>query len=250
MKTLIIIFLAIVLQNQYAPAQHSTSDLRDAGSLGPYPFYIGIGYTNSFDEPDLKHLSHEFSSYYGEGTLQKKLCGFQIHGGAAIIPANWRMSFVVEAKYIYMQRHLGVTDNSYTMKSQQVSFGIGMRYVLIPQFLTVFQAQVGPVLYYSTRYNFKLDGARSQVIKANNSNSIFNGCHVLARISIMDPAGTEGGWGLFFEWGYNFFSTPEGQPLSDAIRQFNLSYEGNEKGSSRYGYFTAGVILPLAIRLR
>jgi hypothetical protein len=249
MKPLITLSFSILLHCHFASGQHSSSDLRDAGSLGPFPFYVGIGYAHSFDDPDLKRFSHEFSSHYGEGTRQQRLRGFQVNGGASIIPPSFPVAFVLEAKYIYMQRHRSITHNSYTVESQQVSFAIGVRYVLLPQFLTVVQAQAGPVIYRSMRYDLRLDGVRHQVNKSHNSR-MFNGLHTLVRISIMDPAGTEGGWGLFAEWGYNFLRRPNGQPLSDAIRKFNSFYPVSQKGCSDYGYFSAGVLLPLAIRVR
>lgn len=244
------ILIPLLLLTSGVLAQYSTSDIRDAGSLGPYPFYVGVGYMGSLANSNLEALSSEFVSYYGDGNTMEKLRGIQILAGASIIPEDSRIAFLVEGKANFLARKVKASGNYFTLSSRQASITAGMRWVLIPQFLTVLQVQAGPVLYYAKDYDFNIDGTWSRVSRPHDWNNLFKEWHALVRISIMDPAGTEGGWGLFVEWGYNYIQDDDEAELGDAIRVFNPGYTGQPDDKSSYGYFSAGILLPIAVRIK
>jgi len=231
-------------------AQYSSSDLRDAAACGPYPLYVYAGYTNTFQNQNLKEMSQEFMAQFGKGDAAKKLHGIQLGFGGSLIQEDSRFSYSIEGKYMYLQNQVPAGENYFNMVTNQAALTFGMRWVALPQFLGVLHVQAGPILYSSTKYDFSIDDKLSTVRIHSSPSTFGHEWQFLARLSLMDPAGTEGGWGLFVELGYNLRVNDPGNTFTDAVHEFNPSYDKTTKIKTDYLYISYGITLPLALRIK
>lgn len=238
-KYLLMIFACVPVY-----AQHTSTDFKDAVSTGPFPLYIGVGYANSFRNQDFFDVGKQFAKY-NQSTKDPftRLYGILVFAGFSYIPENAKVSLGVEVKYLRLQREMNVDDSQFGFTSQQTYIGIGVRRAFFP---IVLQIQGGPILNYDRTYRFDMPSGRRSV----NINSPFGGFGGLIRIGILDPAGTEGGLGVYFESGFNWLTKNNGNQISRAIQVFDSTYDINSGSIGRYGYLSVGLLLPIAIRIK
>jgi hypothetical protein len=237
------IFLCCVSIPLYA--QHTSTDFKDAVSTGPFPLYIGVGYANSFRNQDFFDVGKEFTKYYQSNKDPfTRLYGILVFTGFSYIPENAKISLGVEVKYLWLTRAMNVGDNRFELTSQQTYLGVGVRRAFFP---LVVQIQGGPILNYNRTYRFDLGQEKRSI---NSHADAIAGWSGLLRIGILDPAGTEGGLGIYFETGFNWLTKQNDSQVSEAIRVFNDTYSGDDDSIGRYGYLSIGLLLPIAIRIK
>lgn len=237
-------YLLLILVAIPACAQHTSTDFKDAVSTGPFPLYIGVGYANSFRNQDFFDVGKEFARYNQSSKDPfTRLYGILVFAGFSYIPENAKISLGVEVKYLRLQREMNVDDSQFGFTSQQTYIGIGVRRAFFP---IVLQIQAGPILNYDRTYRFDLPSGR----KSFNMNAPFSGVGGLVRIGILDPAGTEGGLGIYFESGFNWLTKENDNQIGRAIRVFDSGYVENPDSIGRYGYLSFGLLLPIAIRIK
>jgi hypothetical protein len=223
--------------------QHNSSDFKDAATTGPFPLYLGVGFSNSLTNSDFRTVGREFLSGTGHHA-KNRLYGFHLTAGCVIAREEWKVTFVGEVRHLLLARSQRANDTDYfVMRMNQTSLGFGTRYAAYP---FVLQAQVGPILRYSRDYDFKLGDTKTRLTNETK----FKGISSLFRLGILDPAGTEGGPGMYFEFGYNFIREGNNDELSRAIRKFDEDYAATSPAKRRYGYLAFGLILPIAIRIK
>jgi len=226
-------------------AQHSSSDFKDAATTGPFPLYFGGGYANSFRNQDLVDVSKHFAKHYsGDYDYITRLYGIYALAGTSIIPKNWPLSFGLEVKHLWLHRSMRVADQQFKLISNQTSLCVGIRFATFP---IVWQLQGGPVLGYGRNYKFRIPGE----VKTFNFKSGTQGWTLSARAGILDPAGTEGGLGLYLEAGMTWLNrNPHNDEIANAIRTYDPTFNTTQNSIGRYGYFSVGVLLPVAIRIK
>jgi hypothetical protein len=224
-------------------AQHNSSDFKDAATTGPFPLYLGVGFSNSLTNSDFRTVGREFLSGTGHHA-KNRLYGLHVAAGCVIAREEWKFTFVGEVRHLLLARFQRASDTDYfVMRINQTSLGVGGRFAAYP---FVLQAQVGPILRYSRDYDFKLGDTKTRLTNATS----LKGVNSLFRLGILDPAGTEGGPGMYFEFGYNFIRQGKNDELSRAIRKFDEDYTPESSAKRRYGYLAFGLILPIAIRIK
>lgn len=224
-------------------AQHSSEDFKDAAGCGPFPLYIGVGYATSHNN-DLGTVGEQFVEKYGPGKVKHNLRGANAVFGTTIIPTKWTksVSFLLEGKYLWLTRETQGANSSFNMISSQLSLGGGFRYAAFP---FVLQAQYQRVLFSRQDFNFNLDGVRKAIDVSSGGNMF------LARISILDPAGSDGGFGVFIEYGAVFLDQRKnGQQLTTVINTFNETFTERVDCTGSYRYLSFGILVPLALRLK
>lgn len=240
------LLLFICLFGENALAQHSSSDFKDAATTGPFPLYIGLGYANSFRNQDLVDVGRAFSAFYTNGldNPRTRMYGMYAFAGFSFIPKDWPISLVLEVKHLFLRRTFRVDPGTFVLTSNQTTLGLGLRWALFP---LVVQAQFGPILRYDRNYNFRLATSERSFKRSSGS----QGWSGLVRIGILDPAGTEGGLGMYVEAGFNWLGKDDSnREITGAIRAFDNTYAEVRDGKGRYGYLSVGLLLPIAIRIR
>lgn len=244
MKFIATTLAVLCLLSTVVRSQHTSEDFKDAAGCGPFPLYIGLGYTTS-KYSDFSTVGREFVNFYDpEAKVKRNMRGANAIFGATVIPKKWPywFSLVLEGKYVWIFRQLTASSNTYDMVSNQLSLGGGLRYSTFP---FVFQVQYQRVLYSRQSFNFDIGGIEKAVDISSGGNML------LARASVLDPAGSDGGFGVFFEYGCVFLERPkENEQLTGVIRAFNESFSASEHCTRGYRYFSIGVIVPLALRMK
>ena len=225
------------------PTNHITSsDYRDASGSGPYPVYIGVGFAKTWVHKDFIDFRNAFGT--NSNRKPKRLRGMGVLLGASIKPEGGKfpLPIVVEVRGYSYNRKVKKTDTgSISMSINQVSFGLGGRYAFFP---FVVQLQFGPVLYYREAYYAIIDEVKYRQI--DNYKFGWNKWTGIGRISFLDPAGTGGGFGLYAEWGFSWLniSNPTSNDVLDMFELKGIS------GKTNHGYFSFGVIIPLAVTIK
>lgn len=229
-------------------SQHTSEDFKDAAGCGPFPIYIGAGWVTS-QFHDFNTVGRSFNDFYDPGKKAgKALHGIHANIGAPIIGKDnykkkrFPFSFGLEAKHILLMAETSAAGNSFRMISNQFSAGLGMRFAAFPFML---QAQYQQIITSRQNYLFKIDNERRQVDVASG------GSMILGRISFLDPAGSDGGFGVFVEYGLVRLLKPKDNALlTEAIQMFNNAFDGTENCARGYQYFTVGITVPLALRIK
>jgi hypothetical protein len=239
-----VIILLPLLMSALAHAQLSSTDIKDASTTGPFPIYVGLGFANSFRNQDLVDLGNAVYNYSNfDGNKKTRLYGIHAMIGVSIIPENSPLSLVCELRYIGLKRTVNANDNQFSLEKNQFNFGLGIRYAFFP---VIVQAQAGPVIRHNRYYTFDVDGQR----RSNQVRSWLDGVNVLARLTILDPAGTEGGPGFYIEAGYNISCfRKRNDELGAAIRTYDRDFNAAKDANNRYGYLAFGIVVPLAVRI-
>jgi len=241
----LLIILFVTLSSSGIFAQLSSTDIKDASTTGPFPLYFGLGFANSFRNQDLVDVGKVFHAFHNSNRrVRTRLYGLNAMAGFSLIPENSAVSYVVELRYLWLKRPMTAQGNEFFLEKHQTSLGFGVRYALFP---FVVQLQAGPILRHFRYYSFEVDGEKT----FSQFQSKLNGINSLIRIALLDPAGTEGGIGFYFEAGYNFTGFLENNnELSLAIQSFDPLYSTDLDSNNRYGYLSLGIILPIAIKIR
>lgn len=231
----------IIMQYGLLWGQLSSTEFRDASSCGPYPLYFGVGWGNSWQMSEVETIS---SAFFNEHDPRHRVLGVNGMVGASIIPKDSKVSYFVETNFHFYSRNMRGDLGRFTMSMNQWTLGGGVRYVFAPLF--VIQGQVGAVLLHNRIYNYRDD---AKILEIHEDDKRFNEWTAKVRLSLLDPAGTEGGLGFFVEWGYNWLHKDGSESeVSDAIKLFDEDFDQTISSNRRYGYFSAGLIIPIALR--
>jgi hypothetical protein len=239
-----ILFCCCITGVLSAIAQHNSTDFKDAATTGPFPIYFGVGFANSFRNQDFINVGRAFYEFNNiDLRVRTRMYGINIFAGASIVQEGWPISIVTEVRHLLLTRTVNANADYFTMRSNQTTFGLGVRYAKFP---IVLQLQAGPVLMYKRDYDFGLDNSKRRF----RHHPGFAGWGTLFRISILDPAGTEGGLGIFIETGFNFIRAGNNDDITKAIQMFQEDFAVSREAKRRYGYLSAGILLPIAIRIK
>jgi hypothetical protein len=235
--------LPFLLAMRLLSAQHTSENFKDAAGCGPFPLYISAGYTTS-NYDDLTTVGNEFvSSFDPQARSKHNLRGVNAMFGSTVIPNRWpwKITLAVEGKYLLLYREIHAGGNTFAMTNSQLSLGAGLRYAVFP---VVLQAHYQQIVFSRQNYNFNINGTR----KATTISS--GGSVVFARLSLLDPAGSDGGWGFFLEYGQVFLNhNRHNESLTNVVKTFHETFEGSRNSSSHYGFFSIGFTVPLAVRI-
>ena len=234
-----------------AEAQVSSSTYRDASGGGPYPFYLGVGYTFTSNHRDYEALKNAFQEYSNRGfDGNERLRGVEVLGGFTYKPEGSKFPgwpIVLEFRYRYLTRKTRAEDMSLRMTVNQLSAGLGARYAAFP---FVFQLQVGPILSYKEEFEISPGAGASEqrIINKSNPSFGFNGISTIFRLGILDPAGTEGGLGLYVEVGHHAPKSTEN--LAQVMTTLDPQHDTLIERESSYWQLSAGLLLPIAIKIK
>jgi len=243
MKKNLLLLCAMVVSAP-AFAQHNSTDFKDAATTGPFPIYLGVGFANSFRNQDFVDVGKAFYDFNNvDARVLTRMYGIQLFAGASIVQEGWPFSLVGEVRHLLLTRTEKANSDYFIIRSNQTTLGLGIRYAKFP---LVGQFQFGPVLKYTRDYDFELASVERRFRHQPN----FAGWSGLVRISILDPAGTEGGLGIYIESGFNFINAGNNDDITKAIQVFQEDFTDPRKAKRRYGYLSFGILLPIAIRIK
>lgn len=246
MKKTAILFLASLFFLD-ANGQHNSEDYKDAVGCGPFPLYLTIGGATSRHK-DFREIGSRFTSVYGDRT-KRYIRGVEASFGSPIIGKRRQirilpsfLSFALEGKYLMLQRQIVNDDNKFEMASHQLSIGGGVRY---PVFPIVIQVQYQRILFSKQSYKLRLDGDERLFDITSQGNLL------LARFSFLDPAGSDGGFGVFAEYGLcHLERRKENNQLTPVIQAINSQSAETLNAARSYRFFSVGIIVPLALRIQ
>ncbi|MBK6543310.1 MAG: hypothetical protein IPG10_18880 [Flavobacteriales bacterium] len=158
-------------------------------------------------------------------------------------------NFIFEADFNNYVTDLKARDlGTLIMHYSSASVRAGVRYNLFYPF--VFQFSLGPIVHQNTGMFLNLpdDQEGGATIEVPQT-SLFKGMEYRLRLSLVDPAGTGGGLGIYFEaqWSDLFLeSLTELEPLYSAVGRPTYYTRPNLD----YRAFNFGLIVPLALPFR
>ena len=237
------ICFTLLILSAFCYGQLSSSDIRNASSDGPYPIYLTLQYAKSTSIESFRTFTRSF--YEPENVRLNALRGVEANIGAVINETGIRFS--IESGFRYLVKNLDRGNKKVNMTEEVASLRFGYRFnILYP---VTAQIQVGPVFHHMS--SIRIDSSRqSRRIQAGRSvfkgHGLMSGLDTRARIMLFDPAGTSGGLGIFAELRYlwNFKDRPL-QPYYSLLNQTTTATSGWD-----YFSFSAGVVVPLALRIR
>lgn len=241
----------------------SSSDFAQATGHGPYPITVSVRllgangknvYSDLIQAFNDKNGSHDNYSLWGlEANANIVIADPSLFG----IP-NFKVNgFTLGMGYRNIVRRVRGETSSELMLREEV-FGVRTGYRWNILYPVTFEVSAGPNLFSrgTVRYIPDANSDTIRLITLNSGNgvftskrlraSFFSGWDFKLTLKIFDPAGTEGGMGMLLEYGRTFTNV--------ALRQSNRIIE-EELGISPartnvwdYGYFSVGLIFPIAIR--
>lgn len=227
-------------------AQVSSAQYRDASGSGPYPIYIGIAWVNSLGQNEYRDVSNGLEQSSGE-ISKKNLRGLQALLGVSIKSEDSDLpTIALEFRYMNMVRKGNIGDFRFRMATNQYIIGLGARRAIFP---LVVQASVGLIFLYSEELTLDSLSSRLELKRLFSRKKGIYGINGIIRISILDTAGTGGGFGLFAEFGLNFIPKPNNNNLNDLVRIVNPT-SPNLPRRKCLGYFSAGLQFPIAIAIK
>lgn len=254
--------------SQTCIAQLSSDAIRHASGKGPYPIYLTVqGVLAS-----AKNTFHDFSVAYGQEYGYNKITvlgGYEANLGVAInedhflwIP-NWRLKRAsVEVGYRHLFHNAKVTGKDKVqrlhLQEEVFSFRVGMRGNLI--YPVTYQLQTGPTIHNVIVVKesggpdepFKREQLGSGLFENNSIKKFPWGWDARVRLMVLDPVGTDGGMGFFFEYRYlwTFGGEKKGKRnLRPLYKEFGLPLI-DDLQSWDYSSFSFGLIVPFAVRIK
>lgn len=256
MKTLLLSCL-LLFSLHTGLAQLSSLDIRQVSGKGPYPIYLNLQFANA----GTKHTFREFIQAYSTQhnvPFRSHLWGFEGNLGIVVNEDNLLgitglaiHGFSFEFGYRYLDRAFEPPQGGRRLRvvEEVLSARFGWRNNLI--YPVTFQLQAGPSLlnYASVRESVNGNSRRIRdgddtFRKAPRRNRLLPGLEGRARLMLMDPAGTSGGLGFFFETRYLITFgkrdlTIFNELLDDALRVQDKGWD--------YFSFSLGFVAPLAL---
>lgn len=241
-------------------AQLSSRDIRQAAGKGPYPLYINYQYVF----PCCQDLFKEFRDVYVQEKYvkdKKMLNGFEANLGIMLNDRhflgirNWRVnSVMIEAGYRFLFRNL-TGDHPIRLHLQEEVFSIRLGTRYNPLYPVTTQLQIGPSLYnfyVATEYDdnngasLKYRFGNGALERNRDKRKTCAGLDLRGRLMFLDPAGTEGGIGFYFDYRYQFtFGKRDFNGLFNdllpGVEPVRISKNWN------YGAFSIGVVASLAL---
>jgi hypothetical protein len=224
-------------------SQHTSDDFKDGAGCGPFPIYVNAGYSTSRFN-DFYEVARHFSEVYqSDEKAKKRVHGVNLAVGSPIIWTTYPflLSPVVEVRYVVLARSMDIRDSSMDFISNQVSVGAGLRYAFYP---LVIQGQYHRILLSKQDYRFSSPGQRRLYSYGSKGDTF------LLRLSFLDPAGSDGGFGIFLEYSWTVMNNASDDHLIETMRTFDPVYNGSINSKEYYRSFSAGLIIPLALRIR
>lgn len=251
-----IAFFVWLLFTQASYGQLSSLDIRQVSGKGPYPIYINLQFANAGTRHTFGDFTHAYHKQYGTPD-RSHLWGFEGNFGIVVNEDNLLgitgltiHGFSFEFGYRYLDRLLR-NGNGQRIRLQEEVLGarFGWRSNLI--YPVTFQLQAGPTLlnYASVRNSVNGNAERVRIgedtfSKQAGKNRLFPGLEARFRLMIMDPAGTSGGLGFFFEARYlNTFGKRDLTPFYELA---DIDVRSDLK-SWDYLSFSLGFVAPLAL---
>jgi hypothetical protein len=250
----------------YIQAQYTSTEIRHATGHGPYPITINIQTTCAGNKRLLQPFVHDFDSKY-KSHNNTGLYGFSANAEIVIASQHFlrmfgKSGFNIEGgklgiTYHYIKRNI-LNDQNIRLHLQEETIGVNIGYRLNLLYPLTCELLLGPTIYNFctvTEHQENQEGT-TVVNRVRMGSGIFerdpghkgfcSGIDSKFRLNLFDPGGTEGGLGLVFEYGrmYTFGK----RDISALYREF-LGTENKTKKSWDYGYFSCGLIFPLACRI-
>lgn len=252
-----LIICTLLLSLQTSWGQLSSLDIRQVSGKGPYPIYINFQFPTTSTRPTFRNFINAYKQEYGTKS-RNRLWGFESNLGIVINDDNLLgitglsvHGVSLEFGYSYMDR-LFINGGTHRMRVQEeaLSIRLGWRNNLI--YPITFQIQGGPVLLSYASVRESLNGS---LRRAKIGNSLFTnrssrvrprlpGFEGRFRLMLMDPAGTSGGLGFYFEGRYLY--TIGKRQLSPFYRLAELGSR-NDVQNWNYLVFSVGFVAPLAL---
>ena len=251
--------------------QLTSDDIRHASGQGPYPIYITVSPWTSI--ASTKNTVRKFTSVYSKGLDKKNMFGFEANVGFVINEENFlniinlpikRIS--LEAGYRHLYRNFREEEGDQKLlhiQEETIGIRIGWRGNLL--YPLTYQVQMGPTIHnFVTAYEFNNGNnlERSSVgfgaFQEKSRRKFPSGWEFRGRLMFLDPAGTDGGIGIFFEYRYLFTfgggqkNRKNIQPIFERFLEPDVFKSLNpDEFSNRwnYGSFSLGMVIPFAIRI-
>ena len=262
MSRIIIIIIVRLLVINDAKGQFTATDIRNASGCGPFPIYLNAqllipGAGNLFGE-----FVDEYTNQNG-GKSKEYLHGFEFNTGIVINDDHLfgiknlkikGLSF--EMGYRYMYRNI-ISDLDERLHLQEESVSLRLGYRLCILYPITLQVQTGPTIYNFLSVN-ETNDLSGEFLRYREGYGLFervddrsdfpSGWEIRGRVVLFDPAGTEGGLGVYIE--YRYLWTKGSRNLKGL---YDIILPELDKVTSSqpwdYGMFSLGVVTPLAKRM-
>ncbi|MDH3649151.1 MAG: hypothetical protein OEQ53_05670 [Saprospiraceae bacterium] len=245
---ILLLISVLCLTSAVAFGQLSSDDIRHAAGHGPYPIYLTGSWSKSSSLDVFKDLNKAFTAKHS-GKNRTALHGFEINLGWTInednLLGNKIYGVSMESGYQRVIRRVRNDSLDFFFQEEVAAVRIGWR----PEFYYPIgmHFQVGPVLYHRTEGRLvERDNGIRQSERLGEPFGHISGLDFRGRLTVMDPAGTTGGLGMYFEWKFHHnFKRRSVQVLYDLIGLDNVS-------DQRWNYwtFSIGVMVPFALRIQ
>ena len=266
MKRSFLSLLLLVITTMALQAQLSSADVRQASGHGPYPMTISFQGVAANSNNMFSGFIRTYNAQHGTHNL-RALIGSELNFNFVIVNNNfmWIKNWVVRGftmgvGYRYLYRNLRNGDGERIhLQEEVIGLRLGKRINIIYPITCEFLA--GPTIYnfYTMSRHMDLPNGGATTFfeeRVRYGNGLFernklnhelcSGIDLKIRLKLFDPAGTEGGMGGYLEWGKMITF---GSRNLDRLYDTFLGVETHDTRSWDYGYISAGLIFPLAIRM-
>ena len=237
---LVVLLFVILLTPAGAQNTDNTSDLRTVTAAGPYPIYMTMQFSYAGKSNPMKDLMADFANERGLRG-RRVLHGLQTNIGF-VVNNNTFQGLTIETGVLALERVLKSKNDELRISEIVASARLGYYYPIYPFTL---HAQLGPIFFHNSR--IELSDSQDNVIDIHRDykNQFIQGLDFRFRINILDPAGTGGGLGVFFEYmRHHNFKGRSTVPFYDV-------FTSNAGGDSKWSYnvWSIGLKASLALKL-
>ncbi len=248
---LILCLFALSVSEVSSQSNLSSVDLRKVTGSGPFPFFINAKARANFVFPMYKNFRQQFDKLHGiDGTYLDY--GGEISIGSAV---KFKGDFLgrnvhgFELGYQYMRSKVHRSDTiglsvDYRHYCLRYQFRMNLIYPI------TFQITPGFVMYAKEKLNeyryFEVDGRDAERKSGLTYKGGFSsGFELGGKLVFLDPAGTDGGYGLMLEAVYQRYFNNFGFNAIIEDRFGLTEYEGEPRQALM---FSVGLIIPIAVR--
>ena len=240
---LIIIALALMMYSLYSHGQSSdnSDDVQSVTAAGPFPIYITAQYSHSGKSNPMTPLLSAFAEEDGS-KKRKSLHGYQVNLGFIVNEENIK-GLTVETGILSLSRFIEGKEHDYLVSEKTAALRVGWYYPFYPITLHV---QGGPIFFHLSQAELQSDSNVPITTVRRFNDVLIPGMDFRFRLNILDPAGTSGGLGLFFEYMYHWnFNGREMEPFFDTLEATN-----NSLNKWNYSVFSFGLKSSLALKIQ
>lgn len=258
-----IVLLLPLLQAFWCLAQTGSAlTSRRATTSGSYPIYLGGGFsTVASNIREIQRISSidPLPAHFRRAGGRFRPCGMALKLGVVVSRGrNYfsRLPKLLQAPNLVFESDINIYTKGLDARNggtlifhlESVSVRAGVRHRLYYPFVA--QITIGPLVYQYTSMFLNLTGERFKGETSSVPQAFgFKGMEYRLRLSVIDPAGTGGGWGFYFEYQFADFNEKTIDHLGPIHEKAGrLGY--TSKPVLDFHAVNIGIIVPLALPFR